>query len=134
VVTLVPAALVPAAPPVEPVPAAFALGVAGVPPEALEAPLPAELKLELVELVLLLALVPPAAGEPVADELVADELVDEPVTEPFVEANARNADAFGAWMLAMARWTFAPVFSERNPTPSGAGMTIPMRAAIRSIR
>jgi hypothetical protein len=66
---------------------------------------------------------PPADGEE----------LDPVATAPLEEIKARNPEAFGAWMLAIARWALAPELTDRNPTPSGAGMTIPFAAARRSI-
>ncbi len=36
--------------------------------------------------------------------------------------------------MVSAFWTFAPGAPARNPTAAGAGITIPVRAAKRSIR
>jgi hypothetical protein len=47
---------------------------------------------------------------------------------------AANPAGSGAWMFAIARPTFPPCWAERNATPVGAGMTIPIPAASRSIR
>jgi hypothetical protein len=54
-------------------------------------------------------------------------------TFPFEVSSERKDAAFGAWMAAAAR---APSTRRavRKPTPSGAGMTIPWAAAIRSMR
>jgi hypothetical protein len=54
-------------------------------------------------------------------------------TTPLAASAAAKDCAFGGWMLASALSTLlAP--TDTNPTPVGAGITIPMLAARRSIR
>ena len=63
------------------------------------------------------------------------ELLRDVAIVPLGVVSARNPAASGTWMLAIARPTSAAApFTERNPTPPGAGITMPWAAASDSIR
>jgi hypothetical protein len=102
--------------------------------EPLEEPPDVELlgALPDVELLEGLPVVELVNGLPVVELL--DELPSAPVTAPLDDTSDRNAWGLGAWMFATACLTFAPDRAERNPIPSGGGITIPWWAASRSIR
>ena len=76
----------------------------------------------------------PVPGLEIGVVLVPGADVVVPVTTaPFADRSERKPAEFGGWMFDTACWT-APPDEDRKPIASGDGITMPIPAAIRSIR
>lgn len=76
--------------------------------------------------------VPPLATPEPAPNAGALEMA--PAAALLEASSDKKPCGFGAWILMIAWPTLAPELTDRNPTPAGEGMTIPMPAAKRSMR